>query len=161
MKIQKTISLLVFLLPAVYFFSCSSPRQYLPDEVSGLSLKQTIEGKEAEDYVNRLHFNKVASEKNRIGLYEGTRGKAVIYVTEYLSGEAAVNDYQKMTKKISPGNSIFIGGEYIKVAGREMYRCYGMGQSHYVFADDKTLLWVSAELQVGDGFVKDYVSYLD
>ena len=94
-------------------------------------------------------------------MYEGTAGKAVIYVTEYVSGEAAVNDFYKMTKKISPGNSIFIGGEYIRLEGREMYRCFGMGQSHYVFADKKTLLWVSAELQVGDVFIKDYVSYLD
>jgi hypothetical protein len=66
-----------------------------------------------------------------------------------------------MTKKIFPGNPIFIGGEYIKLEGYNMYKCYGMGQSHYVFANDKALLWVSAELQVGEGFVKDYVSYLD
>ena len=161
MNTKKVILLAWVFLISAYFISCSSPHEYLPPEISGLSLTQKIKGKEAGEYVNRLHFNKVASDKNQIGFYEGTTGKAVIYVTEYMSGEAAVNDYYKMTKKISPGNSIFIGGEFIKLEKRNMYRCYGMGQSHYVFTEDNALFWVSAELQVGEDFVKDYVSYLD
>jgi hypothetical protein len=55
------------------------------------------------------------------------------------------SEYVKMVNKISPENSVFINPEFVDIGGKDIYRCFGMGQSHYVFANGKELYWISVD----------------
>ncbi len=141
--------------------SCSTNTIYLPDEFFELKLTRKLTGDDAKDFVNKLHFQKVTDLENEIGFYEGGKGKALIYITYYPSEKEALSDEKKMTEKISPQNSVFIGGEYFELDGKSIYRTFGMGQSHYVFTKDNALLWVSVDSIWGKEFLEKYLDYLN
>jgi hypothetical protein len=140
---------------------CTSQKDFLPDEFLGLSLHKKLEGAKAVEFVDRMHLQRVASVKNEIGFYVGEKGKATIYVTHYGDPEAAATEEKKMTDKISPENSVFIMGEHKEVDGKPVYRCFGMGQTHYVFSDREQLFWISVETLMADSFLRAYLDYLN
>lgn len=149
-----------YLLIVLFFISCSNNRNYLPEDFFDLHLTKKLGGKEAEDFVNNLHFQKVTNLKSDIGFYEGKAGNSTIYITHYNTEESAINNYKKMVKKISPGNQVFIRPEYLKLVGMEIFRCFGMGQSHYVFPYNKELFWISVDTHWGKKFVENYLNYI-
>ena len=149
-----------FLLIVVFFISCSLNSNYLPEDFFGLQLTKKLTGKEAKEFVNNLHFQSVTDLENEIGFYDGEAGSATIYITHYTTREAAKSNYEKMVKKISPENSVFIKPEYLQLGGMEVYRCFGLGQSHYVFPYKKELFWISVETHFGKKFVEEYLNYL-
>jgi hypothetical protein len=65
-----------------------------------------------------------------------------------------------MTEKISPENSVFIGGEYLDIEGKQVYRCFGMGQTHFVFAHQKELFWISVNTVIGKDVLTAYLDYI-
>ena len=139
---------------------CARQRDLLPNEFLGLSLQKKLEGAEAVEFVDRMHLQKVASVKNEIGFYAGEKGKATIYVTHYGDPETAAAEEKKMTAKISPENSVFIMVEHKEIDGKPIYRCFGMGQTHYVFSDREQLFWISVETLMADSFIRAYLDYL-
>ena len=149
-----------FLLVVIFLISCSLNSNYLPEEFFGLRLTKRITGKNAKEFINNLHFQGVTDLENEIGFYDEKTGSAIIYTTHYNTKEAAKSDYKKMVKKISPENSVFIKPEYLKINGIEVYRCFGMGQSHYVFPYNKVLFWILVDTHFGKKFVEEYLSYL-
>lgn len=155
-----TIKQSALLLILLLFISCSVSSDYLPDKFFGLRLVKKFTGSEAKEYVNRLHFQNVTDTENEIGFYEEKAGSAIIYITHYNTSETAKKDYEKMVNKISPENSVFINSEYIKINGLEVYRCFGMGQSHYVFPYNKALFWISVDSHFGRKFVEEYLIHL-
>ncbi len=50
-----------------------------------------------------------------------------------------------MTNKISPENSIFIYPEFFDYEGNKIYKCFGMGMTHFVFPLNKSLYWISVD----------------
>ena len=150
-----------FLLMIIFLTSCSFNNEYLPEDLFGLRLTKKLTGEEAKSFVNKLHGKTVAETENEIGLYKGDAGKALIYIAHYKKPEDAKKYYDKMTKKISLGNSMFIGSEYVDIGGKKIYRAFGMGQSHYIFLHNKELFWISVDTLFGKKFVKEYLSYLN
>jgi hypothetical protein len=148
------------LLIALLLISCSLNKNYLPEDFFGLHLTKKMTGKEAEEFVNNLHFQKVTELENEIGFYKGKAGRAIIYITHYNTLETTKSDYKKMVMKISTENSVFIKPEYIKLSGMEIYRCFGIGQSHYVFPYKKELFWISVDTHLGKKFVEKYLNYI-
>lgn len=159
-KASLNVKITVVLLFLIVAAGCSSRESFLPQEFYGLALQKKLAGKEAAEFVNNLHFHAVAAEKNEIGFYEGKRGPAVIYVSYYASKETAAAEEKRMTGKISPENSVFIGGEYLQVNGKEVYRCFGMGQTHFVFTHQKALFWVSVDTIKAKDILSAYLQYL-
>ncbi|AFN73736.1 hypothetical protein MROS_0493 [Melioribacter roseus P3M-2] len=149
------------LLLLILFFSCTSNQNLLPEEMFGLKLQKKLTGKEALDYVNRLHFNKVTDEENLIGFYSGRKGEAVIYITVYSDNKKATNAFRRMTEKISPLNSAFYGGSLENINGKEIYTTYGMGAKHFVFVDNNNLFWITAERKWADDFLAYYLLILE
>jgi len=143
------------------FTFCSNEVELFPKYFSDLNLTKKLTGTEAKNFVNRLHFNSVTNEKNEIGFYNGLKGNAIIYVTFYNNAEAAFTNYNKMTKKISPGNSVFTESEFINIAGKPIYKTFGMGQTHYVFTFSNKLFWISAEPQWAQDFLTRYLEILN
>ena len=152
------------IIPFVALFAlagCTPQKDYLPELFFGLSLQKRLDGVEAEEFVNRLHLQQVSSVRNEIGFYEGEKGKAVIYITHYDGPEQASVEERKMTGKISPENSVFVMGQYLDVDGKRVYRCYGMGQTHFVLSDRKQLFWISVDTMMAKAFLQAYLTYLE
>lgn len=151
---------LLLLAPGL-LLSCASERDLLPGEILGHTLQRQLSGEEARQHVNQLHLQAVTDTENRIGFYQGEKEPATIYITQYADPPAAEADFVKMTEKISPQNSVFISGEYLEMNGRQVYRCFGMGQTHFVFTHREHLFWVSVSTVVGKQFVTAYLDYLN
>ena len=149
-----------FLLIALFIISCSPDKNYLPEDFFGLHLTKKLTGKVAEEFLNNLHFQNVSELESEIGFYEGKVGRAIIYITHYNTVETTKSNYKKMVMKISPENSVFIKPEYLKLSGMEIYRCFGMGQSHYVFPYKKELFWISVDTHFSKTFVEKYLKYI-
>jgi hypothetical protein len=148
------------LLIVIFLISCSLNSNYLPEELFGLQLTKKLTGKDAKEFVNNLHFQSVTDLENEIGFYDEKAGSAIIYITHYNSKETAKSDYKKMVRKISPENSMFIKPEYFQLKGMEIFRCFGMGQSHYVFHYNKELFWISVDTHFGKKFVEEYLNHI-
>lgn len=154
---DKRIIYLAFLIFSAVLFGCSSDPELFPNEIVGIQLKRKISGEEAKQFVNKLHINSVTSEKNEIAFYESNKGNATIYITFYSNELDASQNFTKMTKKISPQNSVFVRGSFIELNGKRFYRTYGMGQTHYVFVYKKQLFWISIETTLAKKFINAYL----
>ncbi|MBS3944838.1 MAG: hypothetical protein KGZ42_05025 [Melioribacter sp.] len=150
-----------FFLIFVLLTFCAKDPELLPNYFFELNLTRKLTGSEAKNFVNRLHFNSVTNEKNEIGFYGGVKGNAIIYVTFYENESVSIENYKKMTEKISPENSVFTYGAYSIVSGRNIYQTYGMGQTHYVFTSSNKLFWISAEPQWAQDYLTEYLKILD
>lgn len=153
---MKKFSSLFLFLVILIFSSCSRSKEPLPEEVYQLSLVKTISGQEAKDYINKLHFQPVTENENLIGHYENVSGSAVVYVTLYKTNSEAENDFVNMTKKISPENSVFIYPQFFDYKGNKIYKCFGMGMTHYVFVADKKLYWISVDTHLAKNFFNEF-----
>lgn len=140
--------------------NCSSDNNFLPAKIHELALKEMVLGDDARKIVDELHFQPVATASNEIGFYESRKGRAVIYITVYDDQSLALDAYEKMTQKISPENSVFFSGEYMKISDKDVYRCFGMGQTHYVFYQGKRLFWISADTHIARGFLTEYLQII-
>jgi len=148
--------LLLFLLSFILFSNCSRHNEPLPERVNQLTLVKTISGQEAKDYINKLHFQPVTENENLIGHYENESVSAIVYVTLYKNQEDAKIDFDKMTKKISPENSVFIYPQFFDYKGNNIYKCFGMGMTHFVFAKDKKLYWISVDTHIAKNFFDEF-----
>ena len=151
---------ITYILFGLLLFSCSAEVNFLPNKFFDLTLTKKLNGEEAKEFVNKLHFEPVTETENEIGFYEGEGGAALIYITHYNKKEIAEADYKLMTEKISPKNSVFIGSEYLMLKEKEVFRCFGMGQSHFVFYLGRELFWISVDTHFGKKFVQRYIEYL-
>ena len=152
---------ILFIITLIWIVSaCSEKKDPLPEEFYGFKLMNKMTGDEAKKFVDQLHFNEVAPQKNEIGFYESPAGKLIIYITYYDDNVKSLAEYDKMIDKISPDNSVFYDPSIIKINQKDIYRCYGMGQVHYVFASGKELYWVSIDPQFGEKFIAEYLNHI-
>lgn len=154
---KKILLLFVILMT----FACSKESNLFPENIFELELTEKISGEDAKEIVNRLHFNSVTSEKNEIAYYRGVKGSATIYITYYPDSDAAIENYNKMTQKISPQNSVFIQSSLIEISGKVIYRTFGLGQTHYVFTIENKLFWLSVETIWAEKFLKEYLKFTE
>jgi hypothetical protein len=155
----RTISIIsAFLL---FYLSCTSEKNLLPENFQGYILTKQINGEEAQWFANKLHSQTVATSKNEIGFYLNGNRSATIYISHYENKKLAQTAFKNMTDKISPQNSVFIEGTFLDVNGVRVYRCFGMGQTHFVFANEEKLFWLSVETTSGKQFLTKYLEYLN
>lgn len=158
MNTKKTIHtiLIIFVL-----LGCNDRKDFLPTNLFEYRLTNRLSGEAAKDFVNQIHFGEVTSTNSEVGFYEDKNIPAIIYVTEYESLSLAKKDFDKMTRKISPENSVFINGEYLNIKDKRIYRCFGMGQTHFVFYHKNYLFWLSVNTIGATYFLKSYLDYID
>ncbi len=159
---HKNKALILFSIVGCAFIltSCSSGNNFLPAKIHELTLKEVVSADDARKIVDELHFQPVATASNEIGFYDSRKGRAVIYITVYEDQSQALDAYEKMTQKISPENSVFFSGEYMKISDKDVYRCFGMGQTHYVFYQGKRLFWISADTHIARLFLIEYLQMI-
>lgn len=152
---------LILIIIAFFTLSfCDSKTEYLPGTLYGLERSRKLTGREAEEFVNRLHFNKVTNAENRIGFYEGKPGRLTIYLTLYENDTIAKSDKDRMIKKISPSNSVFSPVMFMKHHGKMIGYTFGMGQKHFIFSHNNLLFWISVEKSWADNFLDYYFEYV-
>lgn len=161
MEIRRILFFILISFWLLFQIGCSKKNDSLPDSISNLILTKKVSGDEAKDYINKLHFQPVTETENEIGFYKGEKGEAVIYITHYKNSIDPKADYEKMTKKISPENSVFIYPSFFELNGRKIYKCFGMGMTHYVFYHDSELFWISVDTHISEIFLSDYLNILD
>jgi len=150
----------VFIL-FLFFNGCTEKKDYLPESFGDMIRTSLIKGEEAKRIIDQLHNKEVAPVKNEIGYFTTVRGKAIIYITYYDDNETANSELIKMTDKIAPGNTPFIRGEYIRFDEKNIYRCFGMGQTHFIFAEEKNLYWITVDTHIGHQLLNDYLIFVD
>ncbi len=152
---------LILFLTAALLISCSRKEDLLPGDIDGAKLTKKITGDEARILVDKIHFSPVAAgRENEIGYYDKNGNQSTIYITYYGNSEEAIADFDKMTKKISPGNSVFVAPSFIDFTGLKVYRCFGMGQAHFVFVHNNALIWLSTETVFSKSFLGEYIKLL-
>jgi hypothetical protein len=150
------------LLLAVVLSACSQEQNYLPQSVAGSVLNRKLSGDEARAQLDKIHLNPVMSGKETdIGFYVKEENNSTIYVTYYKRGSGAEEDFEKMTKKISPVNSVFIAPSFFELNGHKIYRCFGMGQTHFVFTHKDVLVWISTGTISANDFLKEYIELVN
>lgn len=131
-----------------------------PGQLNDYQRTRIITAEEASRIINRLHENPVAARRNEICLYENDHGQVMIYVSYYESPNDAEQEWQRMIDKISVQNSVFIEGTVFLSGRTSVYRCFGLGQTHYVFAKGNRLFWLSLETMGAAKMLSDYMAYL-
>lgn len=153
---------LILILCSIFLFtSCGRKKENLPEKVGDLILVKKITGTEAKDYINKLHLQPVTENENIIAHYENLSGSAVVYVTIYANEKDAEKDFERMTNKISPENSVFIYPEFFNYANNKIYKCFGMGMTHYVFSFKNNLYWISVDTHIARVFFESFYNQLN
>ncbi len=160
MGCREFFSLILLLSLLALQINCSTKREPLPEKISGLELSRKMTGDTAKESINKLHFQPVTETENQIGFYKGNIGEAVIYATRYHNSEEPKVEFEKMTRKISPENSVFFNPSFFEQNGKNIYQCFGMGMTHFVFYDKHDLFWVSVDTHIAIEFLKNYLKYL-
>lgn len=160
MEVRRLLFFILILFLFLFQIGCSSKKDSLPEYISSLKLSRKMTGVAAKESINKLHFQPVTETENEIGFYKGEIGEAIIYVTHYQNAKDSQTDYAKMTKKISPENSVFFNPSFFKMNGKEIYQCFGMGMTHFVFYHDVDLFWISVDTHIAREFLKNYIEYI-
>ena len=154
----KVLTALILLLTG---FNCNRPDlRTFPKRLDDYQRTRIITGEEAGRIINRLHENPVAATRNEIAVYENDRGQAMIYVSYYKDADEAEQEWQRMIDKISIQNSVFIEGTVFLSGQTSVYRCFGLGQTHYVFTKGDRLFWLSVETIGAARILSDYLANL-
>lgn len=154
-----TISLI--LLATLILTGCSKQKDPLPKEILSLALDKKLVGKDARDFLSRMHSGDVSSDTNEIGFYSGAQGGATIYVSFFEDKKIAQAEEKRMTDKISRGNSAFTNGDVFYFDGLKIYKCFGYSQSHFIFSKEANLYWLTADSDIDRRFLSDYLDYLN
>ena len=155
-------SSIIFILLAILIHSrCSREVIYIPSHLMSCHLEKKLTGAEAQEQVDKIHGKEVTPPESEIGFYQGEKGPITLYVSGYPTAELAGKEFLRMLEKISPQNSIFIGGSQFELAGTKIYRCFGMGQTHFVFTHQKKLIWLSVNTIQGKEILLSYLEMLD
>lgn len=117
----------------------------LPQSLGRLILVKTLEGKDAQVFLNRLHQKSVAPKSSVTGEYLTGDKTATLYVSVYKAEREAREAGSRMMRLMKGGNRVF--GHYSENNyGRLLVgRCVGRGQIHYIFQDRARLYWLSID----------------
>jgi hypothetical protein len=151
----------VILFTVILLASCSKKIDPLPKEIFELKLDKKLSGKEANDFLFRMHSGNVGSDKNEIGFYSGDRGGATIYVSFFEDKIQAQAEEKRMTDEISGGKTEFTNGEVFYIDGHKIYKCSGYSQLHYVFSKENNLYWLTADTEISRKFLTAYYDFLN
>jgi hypothetical protein len=130
----------------------------VPSALAGLQLVRVYDGAEAEAVVNRMHGSVVATAKTTIGMYAGSEGRAALYVSTYPTDAGARADFDRMCRRIAPGDSGFTNFQKMTVDGKEVAVCVGLGQIHCFFYHRNRLSWLASDSNVAREVLKDLLA---
>ncbi|MBI4216439.1 MAG: hypothetical protein HY687_03510 [Chloroflexi bacterium] len=120
-----------------------------PHSLGTLTLKSQVVGPEAVAQVSELHGKKLPIQDAFVARYTGAQGALTAWVSLSASESEAADLLQRMLEGIRAGNRMFTGLTQEQLKGRDVYRVYGQGQSHYFYRSGVRVVWLAIE--AGDG----------
>lgn len=154
---NRKLSIVTFVILTSLLICCSKNQNPLPEYLYNFKRTDFLQGAEAEEFVNKLHLKTVVSVKSEIAVYQGEKEPLTIYITYYDNPDTALQEMQKMIDKMTSTETVFIKGENISINDQQVFRCFGMGQTHYIFAVDDKLFWVSVGTLIAADFMEYYL----
>lgn len=145
------------LLVAVLLTECSPRRPHLPDHIGSLTRAAAIDGRAADDIINRMHGKDLPSAVNSIGMYTGAEGNAVTYLSVYASAGEAGTAFGAMEARIERGTPVFREFHHLSLDGGEVSFCSGLGQHHYFFISNNIVCWLSVDSTLSRDVVVDFM----
>jgi hypothetical protein len=155
------IIILLISASAIILSGCSKNINPLPKEIYGLKMDKKLSGKEANEFLSRMHSEEVGSTKNEIGFYSGDHGGATIYISFFEDKLQAQAEEKKMTDDISGGKSVFTNGVVFYIDGHKIFKCSGYSQTHFIFSKENNLYWLTADTEISRKFLSAYYEFLN
>jgi hypothetical protein len=115
----------------------------LPDAIHGLQRVEVQAGEEAAEMIGGMHDRSVAPTNSQVAYYGPDNMRAVLYVSEFESDEAAQEQLNAMAAGIGEGTAEYGHHNQFEVEGRQIHSVFGEGQIHYFYTDGTDLVWVS------------------
>jgi hypothetical protein len=122
----------------------------LPEQLGTWRLSVSVTGETARLQVEQLH-GKALGEGitdawvGQYGVEGGGQPHATVWISRSPGGESARELLQRMTDRISEGNSPFTGLRPMAKQSVEGYALDGMGQTHYYFLVGTDLYWLAVD----------------
>jgi hypothetical protein len=120
----------------------------LPDSLAGIRLTSSTTGAQAIEEVSSMHGKEFPIEFGEIGIY-GNR-EITLWVAGAASDEVAAQMTTAMQEKIAQGNSPFTPTNEVQNKDHKVYVLDGMGQRHYYFQSNSSVIWLAANPSVAD-----------
>jgi hypothetical protein len=121
----------------------------LPEQVAGLPLGQKTLGLQAVEEINHMHGKNFLLTSAAVGHY-GSHGQVTLWVSGAPLRTIASSMLQAMRDKISEGNSPFIPVDERIVGRRSIYVLDGMGQKHFYYQSNKSIIWLAADPELAE-----------
>ncbi len=157
---MKVKTFVLIILLAIATVACGQKKSYVPKSILQYQLTRLLQGEEAKAFINKLHFKRVAPVESMVGFYKNGEKQGIVYVTVYQDSQQAQKDWQTMVDKISQGNEVFVQGAVMEIDGNEVFRCFGLGQTHFVFTHKNALIWLQVETIGAEKLFRDYFRQL-
>ncbi len=117
----------------------------LPDQIMGLQLTQANYGPEAVAEITRLHDQSFPLSSGAFGMYGGEGGMIMLWVTGTPVPFMASRMVGDMEEAIAESESPFTPIGTQEINGRTVYVLKGMGQQHYYFQSETSVIWLAAD----------------
>lgn len=152
------IAIVLFLLGGMWFSfgqNVLTPQKQggPPVKLSQMKLASVVEGQQALAQVNQLHGTNlglksayIAEYSHTFNPYHANDEKATVWVGKSDSGGAALALLERMRGGIAKGGSPFSTPEKMTVAGQEVYKVEGMGDTHFFYQSwlkQEEVVWVT------------------
>ncbi|MBU2600939.1 MAG: hypothetical protein KKA32_02055 [Actinobacteria bacterium] len=135
--------------------------EMVPPTLGGLPLADLAKGDEARAQVEQLHGKSLGAglEAAWTATYGSVSGSGMADATLWISRAARAEDartlFERMTDRISEGNSPFEGLRPMRWDDVEGYALDGMGQKHYYFLVGSDLYWIAVDPAVAEAVVAE------
>ncbi len=140
-------------LGLVLLVACGSYTWSFPNKIEGYRLVKLIKGKAALREINKLHGREIQAVKGAIAVYVKDGQRAMVWVSQAPSDRVAFRQVEVMMEKMEKG-SPFYNFTMDKVGCLLVYHFLGLGQEHYLFAQDHSVFWISAPTGDGKAFLR-------
>jgi hypothetical protein len=118
----------------------------LPATLADMQLKKTISGIEANKMIFGMHGKATGPNSNSlIGYYGAEEPKNALYLTAFQNKDWAQQALDKMVEKMANSSFGFSLPQSEKHGSDVIYRCSGMGLSHFFYRHENLLLWLQVE----------------
>ena len=117
----------------------------VPSDIGPLKLVRSLQGKEAQSFLDRLHEKEVAPKTSLMGQYSSNAYHATLYVSVYETPALAAVASRRMAARIKSGNPVFPHYSETTIRGLTISRCLGLGQVHMFFLLRDSVYWLAVD----------------
>lgn len=120
----------------------------LPTQIAGLDLTDSVSGESAIAEFTSLHGKEFPVTSGNIGYYGD--GRITLWLAGTNKQSIAADMVSSMQAKIAEGNSPFTPVKEIQDNNRIVHVLDGMGQKHYYFQSENSVIWLASDQSIAD-----------